>query len=286
MVTISRHSLTSEESPREFMERLSSLAQNTLDRIETSDFERFDVLTFHLAVAKARCGLDPKVSDFWTWEAWVKAMQLGSALFSAGVAPHGESVHFRVGREEKTLPALGPRDYLTAENWLDAFYLTAICRESDRMRQLASIPMSFLRAEGAGVEEYIFLWVEALQSGIHRDSEKMWNSLLAAARQSAPEGLPEPERTKALELFSPLIEMFRYLMERDADGFNSALEKALNWHKAYWSENDPASVDGLVALAPLALACIAHDAGMDIEVESEYMPQGLLIPEWVGEMDT
>ncbi|MFI6469829.1 immunity 49 family protein [Streptomyces sp. NPDC050516] len=286
MVTISRHPLASEGDPRELLERLSGLAQSMLDRIEISDFERFDVLAFHLAVAKARCGIDPKVSDFWTWEAWVKAMQLGSALFSAGVAPQGESLHFRVGREEKTLPTLGPRDYLTAENWLDAFYLAAICRESDRMRQLASIPMSFLRAEGSGVEEYLFLWVEALQSGIHRDSEKMWNSLLAAARQSAPEGLPESKRAKALELFSPLIEMFRYLMERDTGEFNSTLEKALNWHKAYWSENDPASVDGLVALAPLALACIAHDADMDIEVESEYLPEGLLIPGWVGEMDT
>lgn len=120
--------------------------------------------------------------------------------------------------------------------------------------------MPFLRAEEVYVKEYLFLWVEALRIGIHKDSEKMWNSLLAAARQSAPEGLPEAERTKALELFSPLVEMFRYLMERDANGFNSALEKALNWHKAYWSENDPASVDGLVALAPLALACIAHDS--------------------------
>ncbi|MFG3287068.1 immunity 49 family protein [Streptomyces sp. NPDC048111] len=268
------------------MERLAGLAQNMLDRIEASDFERSDVVVFHLAVAKARCGLDPKVSDFWTWEAWVKAMQIGSALFSAGMAPQGESVHFRVGREDKSLPALGPRDYLTAENWLDAFYLAAICRESDRMRQLASIPMPFLRTEATEVEEYLFLWAEALQSGLHRDSEKMWNSLIAVAEKSAPEGLPEPERAKALELLSPLIEMFRYLMERDATGFNSALGKALNWHKAYWAENDPASVDGLVALAPLALACIAYDAGVDIEVESEYMPQGLLVPEWVGEMDT
>ncbi|MEV6720539.1 immunity 49 family protein [Streptomyces xanthochromogenes] len=286
MVTISRHELVLEGPLQEFLDRLSGIAKKRLDRIEGSDFERFDVLAIHLSLAKAYCGIDPKASDFWTWEAWVKAMQTGSALFSAGVTSPGESVHFRVGREAKTLPSLGSRDYLSADNWLDSFYLAAVCRENQRMHQLASIPVSFLREQSAGVEEYLFSWVEALQSAVRGDSEKMWESVLSAARQSAPEGLAEAERAKALELFHPLIDVFRHLMGRDVTQFNSALAKALDWHKAYWSENDPASVDGLVALAPLALACIAHDADMDIDVESDYLPENLLIPEWVGEMDT
>ncbi|MEU6294433.1 Imm49 family immunity protein [Streptomyces erythrochromogenes] len=43
--------------------------------------------------------------------------------------------------------------------------------------------------------------------------------------------------------------------------------------------------EGLVALGPLAIACMARDAGMPIEVESEYLPQELLEFGWVGEVD-
>ncbi|MFB7596059.1 Imm49 family immunity protein [Streptomyces sp. NPDC056160] len=37
---------------------------------------------------------------------------------------------------------------------------------------------------------------------------------------------------------------------------------------------------------PLAIACIAHDAGMPIEVESEYLPIALLGRNWCGEFPT
>ncbi|MGW8703468.1 Imm49 family immunity protein, partial [Streptomyces eurythermus] len=33
---------------------------------------------------------------------------------------------------------------------------------------------------------------------------------------------------------------------------------------------------GLVALAPLAITCMAHDAGMPVQIESEYLPKHLV----------
>lgn len=39
------------------------------------------------------------------------------------------------------------------------------------------------------------------------------------------------------------------------------------------------------ALGPLAIACMARDAGMPIEVQSEYLPKELLEFGWVGEVD-
>jgi hypothetical protein len=40
-----------------------------------------------------------------------------------------------------------------------------------------------------------------------------------------------------------------------------------------------------VALGPLAAVCLAYDADMPIEVNSEYMPQTLLTRSRVGEYD-
>lgn len=42
----------------------------------------------------------------------------------------------------KHLPATGPQDYLHAGNWLTSFYLAVICRENERVSQLAQVPMA------------------------------------------------------------------------------------------------------------------------------------------------
>lgn len=41
-----------------------------------------------------------------------------------------------------------------------------------------------------------------------------------------------------------------------------------------------------MALGPLAMACLAYDAGFPIEIESEYLPKALVERAWVGEFDT
>jgi hypothetical protein len=38
-----------------------------------------------------------------------------------------------------------------------------------------------------------------------------------------------------------------------------------------------------VALGPLAMACLAHDAGMRLDVTSDHFPDVLVKAEWVGE---
>ncbi|MFG3495846.1 immunity 49 family protein [Streptomyces sp. NPDC047928] len=73
----------------------------------------------------------------------------------------------------------------------------------------------------------------------------------------------------------------------DHAGFNRALAAALQWHGEYWTEEDRGGrISGLVALAPLAMACFAQDAGIPIEVESDYLPATLLSGNWCGEVPT
>ncbi|MEU0112119.1 immunity 49 family protein [Streptomyces sp. NPDC006251] len=77
------------------------------------------------------------------------------------------------------------------------------------------------------------------------------------------------------------------VIRRDPAEFNKALTDALRWHKAYWTADlDRAtSADGLVALGPLAMACLARDQGITVEVESEYLPKALLGYAWFGEIE-
>ncbi|MGA5420707.1 Imm49 family immunity protein [Streptomyces lavendulocolor] len=41
-----------------------------------------------------------------------------------------------------------------------------------------------------------------------------------------------------------------------------------------------------LALGPLAIACLAYDAGFPIDVESDYLPSELLNRAWLGEFPT
>ncbi|WP_218920653.1 Imm49 family immunity protein [Lentzea guizhouensis] len=62
----------------------------------------------------------------------------------------------------------------------------------------------------------------------------------------------------------------------------------LTLHQRYWTESADraADPDGVVALAPLALACFAQDAGLKIRVRSDYLPGTLLGGGRVGEVTT
>ncbi|MGW1658782.1 immunity 49 family protein [Streptomyces atratus] len=76
-------------------------------------------------------------------------------------------------------------------------------------------------------------------------------------------------------------------MRNDAAGFNEALNDALRRHKEYWTadEDRTQNIEGVVAIAPLAVACLAKANGIPIEVESGYLPSALLDFAWRGEFD-
>ncbi|MFD9337781.1 immunity 49 family protein [Streptomyces sp. NPDC060028] len=272
----------------EAMAPVVTAAREVLDELETSEFDRFDALDYTLIAAKWHCLTDPTAAEFPTWEAWVTAMQVGSGLFVSGTAAEGP-VPCRVGSTGgvKNLPATGPREYLHAGEWLTSFYLAAICRENDRLNRLAQVPVSFLRESGAEFDEYIYAWVETLQNAWFGRRET-WDTLITAVNGTAPETAQIAGKELMLKILYPPLELFHRYQRQDAEGFNAALIDALTWHKEYWTANEARALsgEGLVALGPLAIACMAYDADLPIEVESEYLPRALLKRNRVGEFDT
>ncbi|WP_234430896.1 immunity 49 family protein [Streptomyces sp. NRRL F-4489] len=81
----------------------------------------------------------------------------------------------------------------------------------------------------------------------------------------------------------PPINLFYHFVLKDEAGFSPALEEALKLHQMYWTmtEERRADVDGSIALGPLAIACLAYDGKLPIEVESEYLPKHLLQHSWL-----
>ncbi|MEV6963111.1 immunity 49 family protein [Streptomyces sp. NPDC051207] len=286
-IRIDRHEFRTDNAV-ELMAPIIKSTQDVLDHLETSEDDRYDALASALNLAKWRCLTDPTAGEFPTWEAWVTAMQVGSALFAAGTAAEGP-VPCRIGSrgEVKQLPATGPQDYLHAGNWLTAFYLAVICRENERVNQLAQVPVSFLRESGAEFDEYVYAWVETLQN-LWFGREAVWDTLVAAVDGTDPQVARIAGPELMLKILYPPIDLFQRYLRREPEQFNAALADALTWHKEYWTANEARSLsgEGLVALGPLAVTCMAHDADMPVEVESPYIPRALLKRSWVGEYDT
>jgi hypothetical protein len=173
-----------------------------------------------------------------------------------------------------------------AVSWLDALWLAMICRERPRIDLLAAIPRDLLRASTIEYDEFVYSWVGALQTYWTR-GEGLVEEILSAMAGTDPAGLRQLDADAVLQRYYPPIEMFYHLTQRDDAKFNDSLVNALELHKRFWSTEDQrTSPFGYVALGPLAIACLARDAGVTIEVESEYLPANLLAGTWVGERST
>ncbi len=238
--------------------------------------------------AKNQCSLDPTAEKLETWEAWVMAMQIGSALFASATAPQGSTVECMIAHEVRSIPAVGVTHFVDAGTWLDAYWLAVICRDQNRMTQLCQVPIETLRASGAVFEEYIYDWVDALQT-YWLERPGLGEKLVAAFDKTDPDRIRLVDRELVLKILYPPINMFYRFISQDPDKFNEALIQAVQLHMEYWTadvaERQETS-DGDVALAPLAIACLAYDAGRPIEVVSEYLPEHLLKRSRLGEFPT
>ncbi|KJK54291.1 hypothetical protein UK14_02280 [Streptomyces sp. NRRL F-4428] len=257
----------------------------SLEAIETSHNSRSGAVMRSLNVAFVRCVGDPGAVMLETWESWLLAMQVHSAVFAA-VDPDRETVTCKIRQEERHLATTGPQPYLNANTWLNAFYLAIICREAARLDMLARIPVSVLRDFGGALDEYTYAWVETLQSfWLRRDD--VGAHLVRAVDLSAPDQARVIDAEEMGKLrYPPIMMLYRYL-RNDAAGFNEALADAVRWHKEYWTadEDRMQNIHGVVAIAPLAIACLAKANGIPVEVETDYLPQALLDFAWRGEFD-
>ncbi|MEV5981859.1 Imm49 family immunity protein [Streptomyces sp. NPDC052114] len=237
----------------------------------------------------ARCAADPDGARLETWEAWVWAMQTGSALFAAATARQG-TVECRVADRVLALPATGPAPAAHARAWLDAFYLAVVCREQERLMRLCHVPLDELRG-AAPVDDYVLHWIETLRAyWLRRPMDDVVQHLIATMETSHPHvATRTPSDFLDLIDYQP-VEVFHRLIRGDRDAFAQALAEALTHHERYWSDKTDGTGGlpplGRVALGPLAIACIAHDAGFPVDTSAPYLPRHLVERAWAGEFPT
>ncbi|MFJ4616816.1 immunity 49 family protein [Streptomyces sp. NPDC088812] len=237
-----------------------------------------------LTHAHVRCADDPDAAKPETWEAWVTAMQIGSALFATTLAHEG-TVDCRIGDRVHTLPATGPAPHAGARAWIDALWLVLVCRETERLRMLCRVPVEELRRVSPQTDDYVFHWIDTLQSYFGNvPANDIVPKLITTMDTSAPHVATRTEK-EWLELvdYQP-VALFHRVFRRQEDHFTEELADALRYHTTYYHGlTDPR---GHVALGPLALACLAHDSGFTVDTSSRYLPEHLVARSWCGEFAT
>ncbi|MEU9368010.1 immunity 49 family protein [Streptomyces avermitilis] len=283
---ITRHGIPGGPDAERYAERLDQHLAEEIDGLEESTAVIASTFSAAVLSLSARCVIDPRAAAVETWEAAVNAMQMGSALFAVTGASEG-AVECRINRKLRTLPALGPQSTADAGNWLTAFWLAVICREQERMTQLCEIPLERLRSPEGQYDEYIYHWVDTLQTYWLR-RPGLVEKLTATFEASDPTVARVAPRDLLQGVLYPPINLFYHFVRRDEAGFSPALVEALKLHQVYWTLNEERAtdIDGSIALGPLAIACLAYDGEIPIEVESDYLPKHLLQHSWLGEFPT
>ena len=119
------------------------------------------------------------------------------------------------------------------------------------------------------VDEYHYAWRRALLA-LDSDPEESLKRAAQAVLLTAPEhasiakpGVPQ--------LAAMAFGLWRPLVERDAPKFNAALAAALEAYRDFWGSEAPNNPDHWCDVRVLALCCLAHDRGIAIDVESDYL---------------
>lgn len=265
-----------DEDPARVIEESARAAGELIGRLEQDPGRLGDALAAALTLAHARCAADPDAAMLETWEAWVTAMQLGSAIFTTTLAREG-TVPCRIGDRVLDLPATGPAPYANARAWLDAWWLALICREGDRLATLSRVPLDDLRRAGTE-DDYVFHWIDTLQSHwLRRPMDDVVAKLVATMETSHPNvATRTPRDFLDLVDYQP-VALFHRLITGDKAAFAGALTEALALHERYWDGPRSGDPRGRVALGPLAMACLAGDWDFPVDTASPYLPKHLAV---------
>lgn len=163
--------------------------------------------------------------------------------------------------------------YANPAEWFDAYFLAAITRDSESIDSLASFPVEVMKQSATKAGPVSYKLVEVFQAYHHRQDNYL--SLLNECMKMAV----EQGNDWALGIAMGYLETFAALSTDIGFDFNETLAKNLQLQEKYWinaSEPDTVPVDSFLPLQLLGMACMWHDMGNEVTVESDSLPRFLI----------
>ena len=196
--------------------------------------------------------------------------QSKTGLMLLSSAPLGHTCEFPFGNRLVTSPAYGPESRAHIYSWIDGWYGALMSRDQRSLDLLSGTADDVLRASPSMGEECAYAWKGALVA-FHSAPDAALPHIERAIELTAEDKMTMTRKGGGT-LFATVFAQLAAIVRRDAEGFETTLVGALEAHKRFWKTPSRARNPlGWVAWGPLALACLAHDRGISVRVESEYL---------------
>jgi len=210
------------------------------------------------------------------WLFWLQlASELGRGLFQVAANPRGTTTTIHVLGQDVEVPS-GSGDESTAVSWTDVWGVARTLRDAKTLEVLHNFDPELLTGVQQSYDLHHYELVFAF-----RDTDRWEWDWESSANRAIEHMETRPLMSpKGVPLAKGVAECILALGRKDEAAFNEALFEALNGHKAFLgSRNNRIRVKNLFSFELLGLCSVAHDMGLAISVESDYIPRWLYTQE-------
>ncbi len=204
------------------------------------------------------------------------ALALGLGHFQSALHP-GQSLVINLKDEQLHVQGVKTTAYIDPIQWTKLFYLAVILRDQTSVRDLSSIPESFMRQTDLQCDEADYAIVR-FYKGIYDPSADIGQLLIEAMEATDPQNYEAVRFDYFLELKVPELSLYRCIFSNKPEEYNEELAEAVSLHKKFWGHEERAyDKHGWVAYPLVAASVIAYGSKKyPIKVDSPYLPLWLV----------
>ncbi|MEL0634488.1 immunity 49 family protein [Pseudoalteromonas carrageenovora] len=166
--------------------------------------------------------------------------------------------------------------YAAPSEWIDAYFLAVITRDTESMDSLANFPIETMKQSATQAGPVSYKLVEVFQAYHHHQADypKLLDECMGMAVKQNDDW--------AIYIAFGYLETLAALSPATFDvgcDFNEALAKNLQAQERYHiyeAGPDHAPVDSFLPIQLLGMACMWHDMGNEVTVESDSLPRFLI----------
>ena len=166
--------------------------------------------------------------------------------------------------------------YAAPSEWIDAYFLAVITRDTESMDSLANFPVETMKQSATQAGPVSYKLVEVFQAYHHHQADypKLLDECMGMAVKQNDDW--------AIYIAFGYLETLAALSPATFDvgcDFNEALAKnvqAQERYHIYEAGPDHAPVDSFLPLQLLGMACMWHDMGNEVTVKSDSLPRFLI----------
>jgi hypothetical protein len=206
--------------------------------------------------------------------------QAAAALFISAASEPGY-IELPIGSEPIVrIPATEPDSETHVSKWCDGFFVAVISCDSDSLDRLCSVPISLTQKSSTRSSKFHYPFAEALQ-GFYLGKREAYSFLAEAIRLATPEDSLADTWLYNSSIMLPWMKLLDCVMNSEQERFNTVLQEALQMHKNFWTKDEDSLLypESYLALGLIAICRLAHEQGMIVDADSDYLPLHLVAGE-------